>query len=90
MKTVEDCKETLLDTRFSMLDTLTECIDVDQSESMLRAIYNACETKSDRDLLVFAKSLRKAIDESLNERAEKMSELSKTPFDNDKVNEHDW
>lgn len=89
MKTPEQCKDELLDGRFPMLDSLTDFIDVDQSESMLRAIYNAVNTQSDRDLLVFAKSLRKAIDESLTERADKLSELSKTPFDSDKVNKYD-
>lgn len=57
MKTLEDCLETLEEQKYVFTETLLEFIDADVVEGLLKSIYNS-ESTTDRDLLVFAKSLR--------------------------------
>lgn len=71
MKTLDDCLETLEEKKYVFTETLLEFIDADVADGLLRSIYNSQHT-TDRDLLLFAKSLRTELIDAMRKRAENM------------------
>lgn len=70
MKTLEECLDDLQDDEFAYTSTLIEFVDEEQAESTLRAM---CTAEGDRDILLFAKSLKQAINDAMLERADKLA-----------------
>jgi hypothetical protein len=77
MRSVEDCLDDLQDDAYPYSETLIEFVDEEQAESTLRAM---CIAEGDRDILLFAKSLRQAINDAMRERAEAESKKSFNPL----------
>jgi hypothetical protein len=91
MKTVADCLEEIQNAehdKYPYTLALTDFIDPDRAEGMLRALCQTIDTQSGADRFLFASSLAVAICEAMKERAESMSQASVTPLDND-TNESD-
>lgn len=77
MKTLEECLDDLQDDDFAYTSTLIEFVDEEQAERTLRAM---CTAEGDRDILLFAKSLKQAINDAMRERAEAESKKSFNPL----------
>lgn len=78
MRTVEDCLENLQDEDYAYTNALIHDVDQEQAEGTLKAL---CRAEGDRDILLWAKSLRQAINDAMFERASDASEMSRTPLD---------
>ena len=76
MRTHEDCLDIVHDSEpYSYTNTLLEFVDADQGNGTLKALCDAVRyNKTDRDVLVFAKSLAQAVNDALDERARKKLE----------------
>lgn len=70
MKTKEDVLDEMEDDSFFFSETLIEYVDEELTEGTLKALCQAVRyNKTDRDILVFAKSLAQAINEAADKRA---------------------
>lgn len=79
--TIQQCEEIIRDEKYTYLECLNEWIDTDQAEGTLRAIAESeNEHSTDRDLLLFAKSLRTALNDAIMQRAERLHEKSVNPL----------
>lgn len=78
MRSAADCLDELLEDDQIYMIALTSMVDEQLSASLIKCL---CRGEGERDIITWGKEIRFAIMNKIHERAEEMSEASRSPLD---------